>query len=47
MLYSSIVIELQANSDVSVGYYLSGNIINSTFLNIADKQNAMQYHYRS
>jgi len=38
---------LPANSGVSVGYYLSRNIINSTFINIADKQNAQQYHYRS
>jgi len=37
---------LPANSGVSVGYYLSRNI-SSTFLNIADKQNALQYHYRS
>ena len=35
------------NSGVSVGYYLSRNVINSTFLNITDKQNALQYHYRS
>ena len=40
-------IPLPANSGGSVGYYLSRNIINSTFLNIADKQNALQYHYRS
>jgi len=28
---------LPANSGASVGYYLSRNIINSTFLNISDK----------
>jgi len=38
---------LPANSGISVGYYFSRNIINSTVLNIADKQNALQYHYRS
>jgi len=32
------LIPLPANPGVSVGYYLSRNIINSTFLNIADKQ---------
>jgi len=34
-------------SQLAIGYYLSRNIINSTFLNIADKQNALHYHYRS
>jgi len=46
MLYSSTAL-YHFHSGVSVGYYLSRNIINSTFLNIADKQNALQYHYRS
>jgi len=38
---------LPANSGVSVGIYLSLNVISSTFLNIADKHNELQYHYRS
>jgi len=45
MLYSSITSYqlVPANSGVSVDYYLSRNTINSTFLSIADYQNALQY----
>jgi len=47
VIYQHYFIPLPANSGVSVGYYLSRNIINSTFLKIRDKQNALRHHYRS
>jgi len=51
MLYSSITSyhfqQILVSQSAITNNYLSRNIINSTFFNIADKQNALHYHYRS